>query len=117
MVTELLRRSFRPEFLNRLDETVFYKPLTTENLRGIVDLLVADLTRRLEAKQLRLELTTAAKDFIIRRGADAQFGARPLKRFLQSQVETLVARAIIARDLEPDTTLVVDVEQDRLIIR
>ena len=117
MVTELLRRSFRPEFLNRLDETVFYKPLTTENLRGIVDLLVNDLARRLEAKQLRLELTTAAKDFIIRRGADAQFGARPLKRFLQSQVETLVARAIIARDLEPDTTLVVDVEQDRLIIR
>ncbi|MBQ2770757.1 MAG: ATP-dependent chaperone ClpB [Clostridia bacterium] len=117
MVTELLRRSFRPEFLNRLDETVFYMPLTTENLRGIVDLLVNDLARRLEAKQLRLELTTAAKDFIIRRGADAQFGARPLKRFLQSQVETLVARAIIARDLEPDTTLVVDVEQDRHIIR
>ena len=115
-VTAILRRSFRPEFLNRLDATVFYKPLTKENIYGIVELLLKSLRRRLEDKQLRLEVTDAAKDFIIDQAYDPNFGARPLKRYLQSHVETLIARCIIADNPAPGTCLVIDREEGRLTI-
>ena len=111
-VKGLLKQSFRPEFLNRLDEIVFYKPLTRENVDGIVDLLIADLKRRLNEKQLDVEITPAAKDVIVREGYDPIYGARPLKRYLQSKVETLLARTIIAEDVAPDTVLTVDASQD-----
>jgi ATP-dependent Clp protease ATP-binding subunit ClpB len=116
-VTELLRRSFRPEFLNRLDDTVFYKPLTKENVFGIVELLVSDLNRRLKDKQLRVELTEAAKDHIVDSAYDPSYGARPLKRFIQSKLETLLARAIIGGQLDPDQTLTIDSEGGNLIIK
>ena len=116
-VSALLKRSFRPEFLNRLDEIVFYKPLTKENIYGIVDLLINDLEKRLSEKQLHVNVTTAAKDYIIDQAYDPIYGARPLKRYLQSKVETLIARKIIAEDLEPDTTLTVDVSDGALIVR
>ena len=107
-VHELLRRSFRPEFLNRLDEIVFYKPLTKENITGIIDLLIQALSKRLEDKQLSVELTDAAKQYVIDNGYDPVYGARPLKRFLQRNVETLLGRTIIAGDLSEGTKLVVD---------
>ena len=107
-VNQLLRRSFRPEFLNRLDEIVFYKPLTRENIRGIVDLLAADLQKRMAQKQLTVTLTDAAKDYLIAKGYDPIYGARPLKRLLQTEVETLLARWIIAEDPAPDTHITVD---------
>ena len=116
-VNALLKRQFRPEFLNRLDETVFYKPLTKKNIGAIVDLLMADLDKRLSEHQLHITLTEAAKAFIIEEGYDPTFGARPLRRFLQSRVETLVARRIIGGALNPGDTLTVDVEDDRLVIR
>ncbi len=115
-VTALLKRSFRPEFLNRLDEIVFYKPLTKENIYGIVDLLLADLNKRLLDKQLTLEVTDSAKDYAIDSAYDPTYGARPLKRFLQSKIETLIARKIIAEDLEPDTTLKVDFIDGKLVV-
>ena len=107
-VTQLLRRSFRPEFLNRLDEIVFYKPLTRENIHGIVDLLVADLQKRMAQKQLTVTLTGAAKDYLIAKGYDPIYGARPLKRLIQTEVETLLARWIIAEDPAPETPIPVD---------
>ena len=113
-VSLLLKRSFRPEFLNRLDEIVFYKPLTRENIYGIVDLLITDLEKRLAEKQLHINVTKAAKDYIIEQGYDPVYGARPLKRFLQSRVETLLARKMIGEDLEPDTLLTVDMENGLL---
>ena len=115
-VSGLLKRSFRPEFLNRLDEIVFYKPLTRDNIKGIVDLLIADLRNRLGEKQLNVEITPAAKEKIIREGYDPIYGARPLKRYLQSKVETLLARAIISEDIAPETTLVVDVANEELCV-
>jgi len=114
-VHELLRRSFRPEFLNRLDEIVFYKPLTRENIRGIVDLLIADLAHRLEEKRLHLTVTDAAKEHIIDAGYDPIYGARPLKRYLQSQLETRIARKILADDPSPDSTVTVDFRDGVLI--
>jgi len=116
-VNALLKRSFRPEFLNRLDEIVFYKPLTKENIRGIVDLLIADLARRLEDRQLTLRVTDAAKDQIIAAGYDPVYGARPLKRYLQSHLETLIARRILADDPAPGTTITVDCEDGALVAR
>ena len=113
-VNQLLRRSFRPEFLNRLDEIVFYKPLTRENIRGIVDLLAADLQRRMAQKQLTVTLTDAAKDYLIAKGYDPIYGARPLKRLLQTEVETLLARWIIAEDPAPDTHITVDYDGTKL---
>ena len=113
----LLRRSFRPEFLNRLDETVIYKPLSREDIRSIVDLLLADLTARLKDKRLSLVLTDEAKEFVIENGYDPAFGARPLKRFLQSKLETLLARKLIADDPAPDTVLTVDKNETGLYIR
>ena len=107
-VQGLLKQQFRPEFLNRLDEIVFYKPLTKVEIRSIVDLLVQDLSRRLKDKQLTISLTDAAKDFVVEEGYDPIYGARPLKRFLQSQVETMVAKLILRDDPLPGTHITVD---------
>ena len=114
-VEALLKRAFRPEFLNRLDEVVFYRPLSKTVIRGIVDLQINDLRRRLAAKQLGLTLTDAARDLIIDTAYDPIYGARPLKRFIQSKLETLLARKIIAEDLAPDTTITVDARDGRLV--
>ncbi|MBP3918880.1 MAG: ATP-dependent chaperone ClpB [Clostridia bacterium] len=113
-VTQLLRRSFRPEFLNRLDETIFFKPLTRDNIRNIVDLLLQDLVGRMKEKQLNLDVTDAAKDAVIAAAYDPIYGARPLKRYIQSKVETLVARTIIADDPAPETTITVDAQNGTL---
>ncbi len=115
-VEALLRRSFRPEFLNRLDETVFYKPLTQENMEGIVDLLFADLARRMQARGLRVVLTPKARDHIIRASYDPTYGARPLRRFLQAKVETLLARRLIEADPGADTVLTVDFNGEGLFV-
>ena len=115
-VNELLKRSFRPEFLNRLDEIVFYKPLTRDNIFHIVDLLMNDLRKRLEDKQLDVVLTDAAKNYIIDEGYDPIYGARPLKRFLQRKVETLIGRMIIADEVRPNSILVVDYDGEKLIV-
>ena len=116
-VNMLLKRSFRPEFLNRLDEIVCFKPLTRENIYGIVDLLLADLEKRLAQKQLHIAVTPAAKDVIVEQGYDPIYGARPLKRYLQSRVETLLARRIVADDPEPDATLMVDAKDGVLTVQ
>ena len=115
-VNELLRRSFRPEFLNRLDEIVFYKPLTKENITGIIDLLIAALSKRLADKQLSVELTDAAKQYVIDHGYDPVYGARPLKRFLQRNVETLLGRTIIAGEISAGTKLLVDLQYGELTV-
>ena len=107
-VNELLKRSFRPEFLNRLDEIVFYKPLTRENVTHIIDLMVTDLNRRLEDKQLTVELTPAAKDHIIEAAYDPIYGARPLRRYLQHTVETLISRKIVSDQVEPGSRITVE---------
>ena len=112
-----LRRSFRPEFLNRLDETVMFRPLTRENLSGIIDIMIEGLRSRLADKSLKLELTESAKQLIISRGYDPLYGARPLRRYLQSSVETLIARAIIAGDMAAGSTIVVDEENGELVCR
>ena len=115
-VLGLLKTQFRPEFINRLDEIVFYKPLTKENLTGIVDLLIKDLSGRLADKQLFVQVTDAAKARIVACGSDPVYGARPLKRYIQSKVETLLAREIIQKDLAPDTTLLVDFDGTDLFV-
>ena len=109
-VTELLHHTFRPEFLNRLDEIVFYKPLTKDNIARIIDLLTANLAKRLEDRSLKLVITDRAKAFVIDNGFDPVYGARPLKRYLQSNVETLIARAILGGNLKEGDTITVDVE-------
>ncbi|MCI1966699.1 MAG: ATP-dependent chaperone ClpB [Oscillospiraceae bacterium] len=114
-VSTLLRHQFRPEFLNRLDEIVFYRPLTRGEIDKIVDLQIADLKKRLNNKQLSVRLTPAAKEFIVSRGFDPVYGARPLKRFIQSHVETLIARKIIEGSLTPHSELVIDSDGNRLI--
>ena len=116
-VQSLLKQQFRPEFLNRLDEIVFYKPLRRQEIFSIVDLMVRDLQRRLEEKQLTVELTEAAKDLIVEQGFDPVYGARPLKRYLQSHVETLIAKLIIRDDPLPRTHIVVDAENGELTLR
>ncbi len=109
-VDELLRQSFRPEFLNRLDEIVFYKPLTKQNITNIIDLILKDLNRRMAEKQLSCEVTENAKHLIIEQAYDPVYGARPLKRYVQRHIETLIAKKIIQEDLEADTVLTVDVD-------
>ena len=115
-VSGLLKQAFRPEFLNRLDEIVFYKPLTRENIAHIVDLMAEGLNRRLEDKQLKVALTPAARQFIIENGYDPLYGARPLRRFLQHTVETLLSRKLIAGDVVPGQTITVDCVNDQLVI-
>ena len=116
-VTAELRRAFRPEFLNRLDETIFFRPLTRENLDGIIDIMIASLRARLAERSLKLELTEAAKSLIIERGYDPLYGARPLRRTLQSSVETLLARTILSGDLAEGATITVDAENGELVCR
>ena len=116
-VDALLHHTFRPEFLNRLDEIVFYKPLTKDNITGIIDLQIDALNRRLADKQLRCELTDTAKQLIIDTSYDPQFGARPLRRYIQHTVETLIAKKILAGSILPGETITVDVENGELVIR
>ena len=112
-----LHRAFRPEFLNRLDETILFKPLTKDNLTGIIDIMVEGLKKRLADRSLKLCITDKAKELIIERGYDPLYGARPLRRYLQSSVETLLARAILSGDIAAGSTLTVDVENDELVCR
>ena len=114
-VDTLLKQKFRPEFLNRLDEIVFYKPLSRTEIFRIVDLLLEKLRKRLEDKQLELEVTDAAKECIVAQGYDVNYGARPLKRLIQSKVETLVARKIIADDPAPGTVIRIDYDGQKMI--
>ena len=115
-VEQLLKRSFRPEFLNRLDEIVFYKPLTKDNIVHIIDLQLAQLNRRLADKQLKCEPTDEAKQFVIDAAYDPQYGARPLRRYLQHTVETLLAKRIVRGDVTPNTTLTVCVQNGALVV-
>ena len=112
-----LHRAFRPEFLNRLDETILFKPLTKDNLTGIIDIMVEGLKKRLADRSLKLCITDKAKELIIERGYDPLYGARPLRRYLQRSVETLLARAILSGDIAAGSTLTVDVENDELVCR
>ena len=112
-----LRRAFRPEFLNRLDEIILFKPLTKENLNGIIEILMQGLRKRMADKTLKLDVTDAAKSLIIERGFDPIYGARPLKRYLQSAAETLIAKEILRGDLPAGSTLVLDVENGELTCR
>ena len=116
-VMGLLRRQFRPEFLNRLDETVFYKPLTRGDMQDIIELMLGGLRKRLADRQLKLEVTDNAKNLVIDGGYDPMYGARPLRRYLQQSVETLLARHILAADPAPDTVLTVDEAGGKLYIR
>ena len=115
-VNALLKRSFRPEFLNRLDEIVFYKPLTRENITGIIDLQIKALNKRLSEQQLVCNVTDAAKKFIIDAAYDPLYGARPLRRYVQHSVETLIAKKILVGDILPGSTLTVDVQNDELAV-
>ena len=117
MVMAELKRSFRPEFLNRLDETILFKPLTKENLTGIIEILVEGLRQRLAERSLKLEITDEAKALVIERGYDPLYGARPLRRTLQSSVETLIARTILRGDLAAGSTLTVDVQDGELVCK
>ena len=112
-----LKNHFRPEFLNRLDETIMFKPLTKANITNIIDLLVKDLNRRLADKELSVELTSAAKNYVADHGYEPMYGARPLKRYLQKSVETLAARLILSDGVDAEDTILIDVENDQLIAR
>ena len=116
-VQQLLRRSFRPEFLNRLDEIVFYKPLTRENMTRIIDLQLAKLNARLTEQQIRCELTEAAKEFIIRQAYDPQYGARPLRRYVQHTVETMLAKRLLRGDITPGQNVTVDAIAEELVFQ
>ena len=112
----LLKQSFRPEFLNRLDEIVFYKPLKKNEISKILELLIVDLEKRLSDKQIILNLTDKAKSYLIDNGYDEVYGARPLKRFVQKKLETLIAKKILTGDIKPNTTVKIDCKQNELII-
>ena len=115
-INMLLKQSFRPEFLNRLDEIVFYKPLEKAQITKIVDLILKDICKRLEDKRIKVELTDNAKEFVIENGYDVNYGARPLKRYIQDSIETILAKAIIADEVEMDCTVTIDVNDNSLII-
>ena len=115
-IDKLLKANFRPEFLNRLDEIVIYKPLKKEEISKIVDLMLKNLEKRMEDKFLHLNITDKAKEFIIDNGYDPIFGARPLKRFIQSKVETLIAKSILSNNFESGTTLTVDIKDGALAV-
>ncbi|MBQ5333042.1 MAG: AAA family ATPase, partial [Oscillospiraceae bacterium] len=115
-VDKLLKSHFRPEFLNRLDEIVFYKPLSRKEIYPIIDLMLEKLRQRLADKQLELEVTDSAKELIVKEGYDPVYGARPLKRYIQSKLETLIARTMIAEDLESDTVIRVDSDGEKMLV-
>lgn len=117
MVMNDLKNHFRPEFLNRLDETIMFKPLTKANITNIINLLVKDLNRRLADKELSVELTSAAKNYVADHGYEPMYGARPLKRYLQKSVETLAARLILSDGVDAEDTILIDVENDQLIAK
>ena len=117
LVMEDLRAHFRPEFLNRLDETILFKPLTKENIGGIVHLIIADLNRRLADRELKVELTPEAEQFIVDNAYDPVYGARPLKRYIQKYVETLSAKLILADQVETNDTILIDVENGTLVAK
>ena len=116
-VEMLLKQSFRPEFLNRLDEIVFYKPLQKEEITKILDLLIKDLEKRLEDKHLKLKLTDEAKKYLIDNGYDQVYGARPLKRFVQKKLETLIARSILSEQIKPNSEIIVDCVKSELMLK
>jgi len=116
-VDSILKQSFRPEFLNRLDEIIMFKPLTKIQIGNIVDLLLRNVQKRLESKQLSLEITQKAREFIIEQGYDVAFGARPLKRFIQQKVETAIARVILSMDIKSNSKFKIDVENDEILIK
>ena len=116
-VNTLLKQSFRPEFLNRLDEIVLYKPLKKNEISKILDLLIKDLERRLDDKHIKLELTDSAKNYLIENGYDEIYGARPLKRFVQKKLETLIAKKILEQEILPNTKICIDCLNDELILR
>ncbi len=115
-VNILLKQSFRPEFLNRLDDIVFYKPLTKKEITKILDLLIMDLGKRLEDKHIKLDITNKAKDYLIENGYDETYGARPLKRFVQKKLETLIARGILSQKIMPNNEIKIDIKENELII-
>ena len=110
MVMNELKMHFRPEFLNRLDELIMFKPLTKTNISGIIELIIDDLNKRLVEKELKIHVTDKAKEFIVDNGYDPVYGARPLKRYIQKNVETLVAKLILSDDLRPGEIVVVDLD-------
>ncbi len=117
LVMNDLRNHFRPEFLNRLDETILFKPLTKDNITGIIELIIKDVNRRLRDKELTVELTKAAKDYIVDHAYDPVYGARPLKRYVQKYVETLAAKLILSDQVNCRDTILIDVDQDTLVAR
>ena len=116
-VENLLKRSFRPEFLNRLDEIVFYKPLKKSEIANILELLVVDLNNRLEDKHIELDLTDLAKDYLINNGYSEIYGARPLKRFVQKKLETLIAKLMLKQEILPNSKVIIDCQNDNLVLK
>ena len=115
-VEMLLKQSFRPEFLNRLDEIVFYKPLKKNEISKILELLIVDLEKRLSDKHIELKLTDNAKNYLIDNGYDEVYGARPLKRFVQKKLETLIAKKILTGDILPNSVVNIDCKSNELIV-
>ena len=111
-----MRATFRPELLNRIDEIVTFQPLSKAQVKQIVDLLLNNVTKRLSDKQLKLSVTDKAKDFIVDSGYDVSFGARPLKRFIQRNVETAIAKTILSDNVKPNSTVVVDVKDGAITV-
>jgi ATP-dependent Clp protease ATP-binding subunit ClpB len=116
-VNELVKRSFRPEFVNRLDEIILYKPLTKKDITSIIDLFIEGLNKRLADKEIKCILTEDAKNHIIENGYDAVYGARPLRRYIQKNIETLIARKIIENCISPSSTVTVDIQNNNFILR
>ena len=116
-VNKLLKQSFRPEFLNRLDEIIFYKPLNKEQIEKILDLLIIDLEKRLNDKHLKLDLSKKAKDYIIENGYNPVYGARPLKRFVQKELETLIGKKILLQEIVPNSTIFIDYNGTELVLK
>ena len=112
MIDELLKRSFRPEFLNRLDEIIYFKPLTKENVIKIVDIAIKSLSERLRDRRVDISVSDSARDFIIESSYDPIYGARPLKRFLSSRIETLIAKKLIEYDVAPDSKIEIDYDRE-----
>ena len=117
MVMTDLRGHFRPEFLNRLDEIIMFKPLTKDNIGHIIDLMMDELNGRLIEQEISLKLTEAGKNFVIEGGYEPMYGARPLKRFLQKNVETLAAREILSGEVQGGDTIVIDAQDGKLVTR